>query len=90
MATKKHSEWFQETFLGKNKEGGPGSGRRPGHSSDARLAKRQAALGKSAISKAAFTKKSDAIKKGQAASKDAQKRSDWAAGTRIAKKAAGV
>lgn len=28
--SKKHSEWFSENFLGKNKEGGPGSGRRPG------------------------------------------------------------
>ena len=71
-------------------EGGPGSGRRPGGArTDAeRTAARQKKLDDSMKRRAAFVKKSNAIKQGLAARKGREITSNWAAGTQKARNAA--
>ncbi len=79
--------------LDKKKEiecGGPGSGPQGGgsgkQSPERRTALRQAALQKNRDKQNASAKQSAAIKKGQAAKKEADKANSWAANTRDAKK----
>jgi phage I-like protein len=90
VASEKESAMSKEIELG-----GPGSGRTPGGGSgkanpERAAAKRMEALKKSREAQVAYSKRSAAIKSGQAAAKEAAKDRNWAAGLKQAKINAGL